>query len=525
MAYIKGEARGQELLLPERLDQYVSEDNPVRFIDAFVDKLDMDACGFARGKPGEGRGRPNYDPRDLLKLYLYGYMNRTRSSRLLERACTINLEVIWLLGRLKPDHKTIAEFRRVNAKAFKAAFRRFVVLSRKLGMLGADLVAIDGTKLKAVNSPRKNLTRARLQRMMREADTRLEEYTKRLDDQDARDHNGRKSDKKKLRGKIEVIEKELEAMKDLEAGMERTGVKQISLTDAESRAMPKNPKVGVGYNAQAGVDEKHGVIVAEELSNDIHDYDQLEPVAKEAHKNLGEPEELKIVADKGYDKVEQMKACEEAGMRCYVASRELARQNTGTHYGKDAFRYLKTRDAYRCPAGETLSRYTQYTTEGKLKFGYHNVHACASCAIKSKCTASKDERVVIRDADEEIALRVRKRMETEPGVYKRRAPTVEKAFGSIKWAMGCDHLLMKGVEKCRGEWSLTCLAYNLKRAIATLGVQKLLEWARTALVRVVMLLSRIKTPGTVQLGQNLPSRCFLEKPFNPKADPLFAPGF
>ncbi|MCH6259380.1 IS1182 family transposase, partial [Puniceicoccaceae bacterium K14] len=474
MTYIEGESRDQELLLPESIEDYVSEENPVRFVEAFVDQLDMEECGFER-RIGKTRGRPSYNPRDLLKLYLFGYMNRNRSSRMLERACHVNLEAIWLMRKLKPDHKTIAEFRRKNPKAFKQCFRKFVLLCRNLGLLGSDLVAIDGTKLKGVNSPRKNLTRSKLQRMIKDADAKLEDYFKRLDDQDARDHNGRKTNKKKLRKRIDMIEGQLAAMKELEKSMEDAGLTQISKTDEDSRSMPKNPRVGVGYNGQAGADEKHGMIVAEDLTNEIHDYDQLAPIAKQAKDNLGSPEKLKIAADKGYDKASQMRAVEDSGMQCYVASREYSRQIGGALYGKDAFRYLKTKDSYKCPADAILPRKHEIEVNGRLRIAYHNSAACDACSIREKCTANKKGRIVYRYRDEEVAAMVRKRMEANPEVYKRRGPTVEKCFGSIKWAMGCENLLMKGLKKCRGEWSLMCLCYNLKRAISILGVEKLVE--------------------------------------------------
>ncbi len=474
MNFIEGESREQELLLPERLEDYVGDDNPVRFIEAFVDRLEMGDCGFERSA-ANARGRPSYDPRDLLKLYLYGYMNRTRSSRMLERACHVNLEAIWLMRKLRPDHKTIAEFRRRNPKAFKAVFRKFVLLSRNLGLLGGDLVAIDGTKLKGVNSPRKNLTRSKLQRMIRDADARLEDYLRRMDDQDARDHNGRRSDKRRLKARIGLIESELAAMRDLDETMGKVGVTQVSTTDGDSRSMPKNPRVGVGYNGQAGADGKHGLIVSEDLTNQIHDYDQLEPLAMQAKENLGNPESLKVAADKGYDKASQMRAVEDAGMECHVPSREYSRQRGGALYGKDSFRYLKTKDAYRCPAGAILPRKHEIEVRGRLRIAYHNSSACESCAIRSKCTANVKGRIVYRYRDEEVAAMVRKRMEANPEVYKRRGPTVEKCFGTIKWAMGCENLLMKGLEKCRGEWSLMCACYNMKRAISILGVEKLLE--------------------------------------------------
>lgn len=473
MDYIRGEDRDQELLLPDSVEDYVGEDNPVRFIEAFVDRLDMGDCGFARSVSNR-RGRPGYDPRDLLKLYLYGYMNRTRSSRMLERACRVNLEAIWLMRKLKPDHKTIAEFRRRNPKAFKALFRKFVILCRGMGLLGGDLVAVDGTQLKAVNNPRKNLTRNRLKRMIAQADERVEEYMKRLDDEDAREKGGRRLDRGKLKAKIDSLEAELESMEILEEAMEEAGVNQISDTDEDARAMSKNPRIAVGYNAQASADGKHGLVVAEELSSDVHDYDHLASMARQSRENLGSPEGLDVLADKGCDKASQMKEVEESGMRCHVPERK-SKGGGSNLYSKKSFRYLKTKDAYRCPAGKLLPRRYETFKQGKLHYAYTDLRICEGCPIRSKCTKNERGRTVWRREDEYIAERVRRRMEKEPEKYRRRGGIVEKVFGSLKWAMGCESLLMKGLGKCQGEWSLMCSCYNMKRAISILGVEKLLD--------------------------------------------------
>lgn len=473
MSYLKGDHRDQELLLPESLDGYIGEDNPVRFIDLFVDKLDLKECGFESPR-GDTRGRPGYAPADLLKLYLYGYSNRTRSSRQLERACHINMEVIWLMRRLKPDHKTIAEFRRKHPAAFKKVFRQFVQLCRKLGLIAGELVAIDGTQLKAVNNPGKNLSRTRLQRQMKEADKQIEAYLKQLDDEDAREKGGRKLDRAKLRKKLDRVEAELESMKELDAAMEEAEVKQVSHTDPESRSMAKNPRISVGYNAQASADEKHGIVVAEDLSNDVQDYDQLEPMARQSKENLGDPEDLDITADKGYDKASQLKAVEEMGCRCHVPGRRNSVKG-GKHYTKDAFRYLKTKDAYRCPAGQLLHRRYRSQAKGRTVYAYTNPEACKGCRLFERCTTKERGRTIIRGEDETIVETVRKRMRKEPEKYKRRGATIEKVFGTIKWAMGGENLLLKGMEKARGEWSLLCACYNLKRLINLVGVKELME--------------------------------------------------
>lgn len=473
MNYIEGDNRDQELLLPESLENYVSEDNPVRFIEGFVDKLDLTECGFIEERASHA-GRPSYSPSDMLKLYLYGYTNRTRSSRMLERACHINMEVIWLMRRLKPDHKTIAEFRRKHPQAFKKVFRQFVLLCRSLGLVRGELVAIDGTQLKAVNNPKKNLTRTRLKRMINDADKQIETYMQRLDDEDAREKGGRQLNRPKLRSKIAQIEESLASLKELESHMEAEGIKQISDTDAESRAMAKNPRIAVGYNAQASADEENCIIVAEDLSNDVQDYDQLAPMARQSKENLGDPEHLNVTADKGYDKASEMAAVEEMGCHCHVPGRRNSSKGA-KYFTKDAFRYLKTKDAYRCPAGKLLPRRYESVVEGRKLYTYCDPAVCKDCPLMPKCTPKERGRNIIRGEHESTIERIRQRMEKEPEIYKRRGATIEKVFGTIKWAMGAENLLVKGVEKCRGEWSLLCTCYNIKRAVKLLGVKMLLE--------------------------------------------------
>lgn len=473
MNYIEGDHRDQELLLPDSLESYVSEDNPVRFIECFVDKLNLVECGFIEERASHA-GRPSYSPSDMLKLYLYGYTNRTRSSRMLERACHINMEVIWLMRRLKPDHKTIAEFRRKHPKAFKRVFRQFVLLCRRLGLVVGEIVAIDGTQLKAVNNPKKNLTRTRLKRMIGDADKQIETYMQRLDDEDACEKEGRKLNRPKLHSKIAEIEEGLASLKELESQMEAEGIKQISDTDAESRAMAKNPRIAVGYNAQASADEANCIIVAEDLSNDVQDYDQLEPMARQSKENLGNPEDLNVTADKGYDKASQMVAVKEMGCHCHVPGRRNSSKGA-KYFTKDAFRYLKTKDAYRCPSGKLLPRRYETVVDGQIRYTYCDPVACKDCPLMSKCTPKERGRNIIRSEHEPTIERIRQRMEKEPEIYKRRGATIEKVFGTIKWAMGAENLLLKGVEKCRGEWSLLCTCYNIKRAIKLLGVKTLLE--------------------------------------------------
>ncbi|WP_284210438.1 transposase, partial [Mesorhizobium tianshanense] len=315
MAHISGSDRSQVLLLPETVDDYVGPDNPVRFIDAFVDGLDLTGAGFGRVAP-KATGRPGYDPADLLKLYIYGYLNRVRSSRRLEAETHRNIEVIWLLRHLKPDFKTIADFRRDNRAAFKAVFREFVLLCRQLDLFGRELLAVDGTRIKAVNNKDRNFTRGALTKFIREADEKLADYMKRLDEGDAdeepaggtgSDHGGGK-----LAEKIAAIQGKRDRHKALLNELDRTGEDQISLTDPDARAMARMTKVGVGYNVQLAVDVKHKLIAEQDVCNQVLDMGLLAPTVEAAMDTL-DVERIEAVADRGYFKIEDIEACEKAG--------------------------------------------------------------------------------------------------------------------------------------------------------------------------------------------------------------------
>lgn len=334
------------LLLPEVVDDYVRPDNPVRFIEAFIDGLDLQACGFVRVEP-KGTGRSGYDPADLLKLYLYGYLNRVRSSRRLEIETHRNIEVIWLLRHLKPDHKTIANFRRVNHAAFRQVFREFVILCRQLDLFGRELLAVDGTRIKAVNNKDRNFTRAALTKFIREADERLTEYMKRLDDGDAQEKNTGSGGPRaqNLAEKIAAIKGKRDRHKALLDELDRTGEDQISLTDPDSRAMARMTKVGVGYNIQLAVDVKHKLIAEQEVSSQVIDMGLLTQTTQAAMDTLGVGQ-IEVVADRGYFKVEDIEACEKAGITAYVPKPLRGAAVREGFFSKDEFRYDAGRDVY-----------------------------------------------------------------------------------------------------------------------------------------------------------------------------------
>ena len=402
MTYISGFERSQLLLLPEAIDDYVDPENPVRFIDAFVDEFDLAAAGFARVTP-EKTGRPGYAPGDLLKLYIYGYLNRVRSSRRLEAECHRNIEVIWLLRTLKPDFKTIADFRADNRKAFRAVFRQFVVLCRKLDLFGRELLGVDGTRIKAVNNKDRNFTKNSLEKFIKAVDERLDEYLKRLDEDDATEAGTGGSRTKNLAEKIEALRTKRDRYGAMLNDLERSGEEQISLTDPDSRAMAAYTKVGVGYNIQIAVDAKNKMIVEQAVSNQVVDMGLLTQTA-EAARDILEVEKIDVVADKGYFKIEDIEACEKAGMTPYVPRPQRGPAVREGFFRKDEFRYDAERDAYICPAGQVLATRYESKLRDLKKFDYSNRAACLVCAMRSRCT--KEFRKVSRLESEAVLDRM-----------------------------------------------------------------------------------------------------------------------
>src|SRR5438046_27412 len=361
MVYITGHDRSQLLLLPEAVDDYVGLDNPVRFIDAFVDGLDLAAASFIRVEPNV-TGRPGYAPADLLQLYIYGYVNRVRSSRRLEAETHRNIEVIWLLRHLQPDFKTIADFRRDNRNAFRPVFRAFVLLCRELDLFGRELIAVDGTRIKAVNNKDRNFTRASLTRFIAHADARLADYLGRLDQSDAEEGRVGGTRTANLAEKIAALRERRERHTALLAELERTGEDQISLTDPDSRAMAGHTKVAVGYNVQIAVDAKHKLIVEQAVSNQVLDVGLLAQTAQAAKDALG-VDQIEAVADRGYYKVEDIEACETAGIVPHVPRPQRGAAVREGLFRKDEFRYDATSDTYLCPAGQRLEPRYHSTAE------------------------------------------------------------------------------------------------------------------------------------------------------------------
>ena len=474
MPHLQGTAREAVIQFPPTLDEYVRPDNPVRFIDAFVDQLDLVALGFERAVANP-LGRPAYAPGDLLKLYLYGYLNRVRSSRLLEREARRNVEVMWLLKKLTPDFKTIADFRKDNHARFKSVFRAFTLLCRQLDLFGGELVAVDGSKFKAVNNQDRNFTKPKLQRLLAETEAQISGYLQQLEQQDQADGAVLPPplSAEQLQAKIEHLQQRQERYQALATALEQSGQTQISLTDPDSRSMPKSPKVPVGYNVQVAVDAKHHLMVEQEVTNAVNDQNQLSPMALAAQAALG-VETLEVVADKGYYDGEQVKDCADHGLTCFIAKPLTSVNIKRGLFSKEDFRYDHEKDCYHCPANQEL-RFHFETTEAGRRIRYYWTTACRTCPLRPRCTRDAERRRISRWVHEDILEAMQERVAAHPEKMKQRKMMVEHPFGTLKHWWDQSHFLLRGLKKVCGEFSLSALAYNLRRVFNIVGVPGLLE--------------------------------------------------
>jgi transposase len=483
-----GESREQPGLLPPRIEDYVGPDNPVRAIESFVCALDLAKLGFRHADRGLEVGQPPYDPADLLKLYLYGYINQVRSSRRLEREACRNLELIWLLKSLRPGYRTIANFRKENWEALKAVNRSFVLLVRELGLIGGSVIAIDGSFFHGDASKASIFTRKRLAGQIAKLDLEIEAYGRSVDDNDAAEANEPRKDRADGPGggdggdigaKVSALmAKRLRAQADL-ARLEESGETQMSLTDPDARLLSKSGQTVAGYNVQAAVDDKHKLIVASDVVNDSSDVNQLHPMAKAAKEALA-AETLEVLADEGYYSSIELKTCEDNGIKAYVPVPEGNGQleKKGRFSLKD-FSYDPAADAYRCPAGELLRpmQGRWQNTSGRLEIRYASrTKICKTCPLKSKCLSPKaspkaSRRTIGRWEHEDVLERHRARMESAGDLMRRRSAIVEHPFGTLKCRAGYRHFLVRGFNKVRGEWSLMALCYNFTRVLNILGFE------------------------------------------------------
>jgi transposase len=465
--FIEGEDRNQATLFPERLDDYVAEDSSVRVIDVFIDDLDISGLGF-KTVPNE-TGRPAYHPRTMLKLYVYGYLNRVQSSRRLEREAGRNIELMWLTGRLAPDFKTIADFRKNNGVAIRLVCREFVMLCRKLSLFSDAFVAIDGSKFKAVNNRDRNFTRAKMKRRLAEVEASIDRYLEQLATADLAEPAEDKT--QRLEDKITALKQEMLRLKKLEARLLEAPDKQISLTDPDARSMHSRGSGLVGYNVQSAVDSRHHLIIAHEVTNVGSDRSQLARMAKQTKAVLGR-ESLDVVADRGYYNGDEIRACEQAGIEAYLPKPNTSGNKAKGQFDRSQFHYKAEDDEYTCPAGERLVYRFTRTEAGKEIRRYWS-SACTACPIKAKCTTG-DYRRVSRWVHEAVVERAQARLDSQPDAMRVRRATVEHPFGTIKSWMGSTHFSMKTLERVSTEMSLHVLAYNLKRVINIVGTRKLI---------------------------------------------------
>ena len=480
MNHITGTTREQITMFPEAIEDYISAENPVRFLDAFVEQLDTAAMGFYHAAVKE-TGRPPYDPKDLLKLYLYGYLNRIRSSRLLERETQRNLEVFWLLKRLKPDHKTISDFRRINATALREVFKELVLLCKSLNLFGAELLAIDSTKFKASNARDRVKNKEQLDKSIMRITESINQYLAQLDENDASDeHNASASfavNKEELQRKIASLTQQKEQLEQAQTELDQNKKKYVSLTDPDCRLMKNERRIEPAYAMQTAVDAKHSLIVDYELSQDAADNNHLASLATSAKQVLA-VETLKTCADAGYYDTVDIKNCDDNGITTYVPipdPKVPKDTNVPTpDYYHDRFVYEHESDIYRCPQGNTLHRFrSQRKDDGRLMYLYRTT-ACGNCPARLQCTTSPRGRYVYRWEHEVVLDRLKQRLERNPEIIKQRKAIIEHIFGTIKKIWGYSALLLRRLINIAGEIALMNLTYNIRRVLNIIGTKNLI---------------------------------------------------
>src|SRR5579863_2879269 len=476
--FIEGEDRRQATLLPDSLEDYVTEDNPVRVVDVFIDELDLEALGFSGVAP-EVTGRPAYHPATLLKIYLYGYLNRLQSSRRLERETQRNIELMWLTGRLAPDFKTIADFRKDNGAAIRAVCAQFVGLCRRLKLFTHAVVAIDGSKFKAVNNRDKNYTVAKVTGRMEQVNAGIARYLRALDQADREESDIAEAKSGRLKEKIAGLRRQMRALKVMERTVQDAPDQQVSLTDPDARSMATSGKgtATVGYNVQIAVDAEHHLIVAHEVTNQGYDRSQLAPMAFKAQQATG-CEQVTALADRGYFNGDQVLSCEGTGVAPVVPKTLTSSGAKRGFFTRQDFIYDAERDHYTCPAGAELTKAKRRANHAEDLDFYRHLSSCFTCPLKPQCTPTKLRRIK-RWEHEDVLDKMQDRLDRMPDAMGVRRQTVEHPFGTLKAWMGATHFLTRTLDKVRTEMSLHVLAYNLKRMITIFGVGPLMAAIRT----------------------------------------------
>jgi transposase len=476
--FIEGRDRDQVTLLPECLDDYIAADNPVRVVDAFVDELQLPKLGFEGAEPAL-TGRPSYHPSVLLKIYIYGYLNRIQSSRRLEREAQRNVELMWLTGRLAPDFKTIADFRRDNGVGIRNACGRFVALCRELKLFSQAIVAVDSSKFKAVNSRDRNFTPGKIDGRQRQIEESIHRYLQALDTADRTQPAEVEAKTERLQDKIKTLREQMRRLDTIKEQLKRQPEPQLSLTDPDARSMISQAKgTGVvGYNVQTAVDAKHHLVVAHEVTNIGSDRAQLSKMAVAAREAMGK-QKLRVMADRGYFNAPQIKACDDAGIEAYVPKSTTSNAKAEGRFDKADFIYIAKDDEYQCPAGQrAIYRFTR--EEDGLQLRRYWSSACPRCPMKPQCTPS-DYRRISRWEHAGVLDAMQRRLDRKPDAMTLRRRTIEHVFGTLKHWMGSTHFLTRGLANVGTEMSLQVLAYNLKRVIQVLGMAKAMKAMKLA---------------------------------------------
>jgi len=480
MNYIQGIERNQAFLFPGTIDELISEDDPVRVIDVFVNTFDMQELGFTKSRLAN-TGRSPYHPKDILKLYIYGYFNKIRSSRNLARECKRNIEVIWLLKSIKPKYKTIADFRKDHPEQLRKVFRQFVSLCQSWGLYGKELIAIDSSGFRAVNSKKNNYNQKKIDRHLAYIEEKMEEYLKELDKNDSEEKDEVKMSKEEIRQRIETLKKRKAKYTEIEKQLKESGSEQVSTTDSDSRLLVKNGQPAeVGYNTQVSVDEKNKLI-AEYKTTNQNDRKQLHDMATRT-KEVFKVDSLNALADKGYHNAEELHKCQQEDIITYVGVPQYRNDSPlpAAGYHTEDFSYNREEDCYICPQEVKL------LTNGKfhkkpcrngnftLVKQYHT-KACKSCKVKHFCTNAKNGRVIERSQYQEAVDANTRRIKMEKEKYLQRQMIAEHPFGTIKRTWGYNHVLVKRLERVDGEFGLVFLCYNLKRVINIFGINELIN--------------------------------------------------
>ena len=476
MAFIQGIDRNQKMMFPEYLEDYITEENSVRVIDEYVNTLNLKEMEFKKIKEHR-KGAPAYHPSILLKLYIYGYMNAIRSSRKLEQETYRNIEVIWLLGKLQPDFKTIADFRKENKKQLKNVFKDFTLLCKELELYGEQLIAVDGTKIKASNSKKNNFNEKKIIRQLKYIEEKTNEYFEMLDQNDNKETTDIKYTKDEIQKKIKNLTKRKEKYEDMQKTLQETGETEISTIDKDARLMDnKNNGLDVSYNVQTAVDSKYNLIAAYDVINNPTDQGNLNKMAERA-KQLFDVKEIEVLADKGYYQAKDLKKCDENGTTTYVTKQVQSNATGDREFYGDRFIYDKERDLYICPEGKELSR-IKHRIEDPVRIRYRNYKACQECPQKDRCTKSQKGREINRTSDQDFLDIVDARTKENMEKYLQRQMIVEHPFGTIKRNMNAGYYLTRGLESVETETALIMLSYNLKRVINIIETGKLIKKIR-----------------------------------------------